>query len=164
MYRITPPSENYITPGRTTYQQPRRPRAHHLHFRTCVVATCWLLLSLVQRRGVLGGVGDRRSWGPARAHVAQIARLRATRPPPSLHTSCMAGASAVAASGLLARERRKSPKAKKMAAKAPITVHSRLVLLVVRGASARRCVLAAPVAAKTPAWVATSSPASSYSA
>ena len=35
----------------------------------------------------------------------------------------MAGASAVAASGLLARERRKSPKAKKMAAKAPITVH-----------------------------------------
>ena len=29
----------------------------------------------------------------------------------------MAGASAVAASGLLARERRKSPKAKKMAAK-----------------------------------------------
>jgi len=51
----------------------------------------------------------------------------------------MAGASAVAASGLLARERRKSPKAKKMAAKAP-------------------------VAAKTPAWVATSSPASSYSA
>ena len=36
------------------------------HFRTCVVATCWLLLSLVQRRGVPGGVGDRRSRSPAR--------------------------------------------------------------------------------------------------
>ena len=130
------------------------------HFRTCVVATCWLLCRWSSGAASQAASETVRVGAPRGA--SQIARLRATRPPPSLHTSCMAGASAVAASGLLARERRKSPKAKKMAAKAPITVHSRLVLLVVRGASARRCVLAAPVAAKTPAWVATSSPASSY--